>query len=107
MDSEINQGQSALVFIFNKYMSELDPILSQKTSKKVWYYEALQIFTKLSGWVLLPLLIAYTLGRYLDRVYNSEPTWFFICIGVAFIFSMIGIVYQAQTEYKKIIPPKK
>ena len=81
--------------------------LDEKSIKKVWYFDALQMFSRLSGWVLVPLIIGYTLGRFLDRKYNSEPKWFFISIGVAFIFSTIGIVYQAQSEYKKIIPPKK
>lgn len=81
--------------------------MSDNASKKVWYLEALRIFVKLSGWVLVPLVIAYTLGRYLDNTYNSSPRWFFISIAVAFIISMIGIVYQAQSEYKKIIPPKE
>lgn len=77
------------------------------TSKKAWYYDALQIFAKLSGWVLVPVIIGYTLGRYLDNKYNSQPKCFLISIGIAFILSTIGIVYQAQAEYKKILPPKK
>jgi F0F1-type ATP synthase assembly protein I len=79
----------------------------KKEPRKAWYVDALQMFTKLSGWVLVPLVVGYTLGSFLDRKYNSEPKWFFISIGLAFIISTIGIVYQAQSEYKKIIPPKK
>jgi membrane protein DedA with SNARE-associated domain len=81
--------------------------MEDKISKKVWYYDALQMCIKLSGWVLVPLIVGYTLGRYLDNKYQSEPKWFFISIGIAFILSTIGIVYQAQIEYKKINLPKK
>ena len=79
----------------------------EEMTKKAWYYDALQVFAKLSGWVLVPLIIGYTLGRYLDTKYNSQPKWFLISIGIAFILSTIGIVYQAQAEYKKILPPKQ
>lgn len=88
-------------------MPGLVPLESKQNSKKSWYYDALHIFTKLSGWVLVPLIIGYTLGRYLDNKYNSQPKWFLISIGIAFVLSMIAIVYQAQSEYKKILPPKK
>lgn len=88
-------------------MPELLPLESKENSKKPWYYDALHVFAKLSGWVLIPLIIGYTLGRYLDTKYNSQPKWFLISIGIAFILSTIGIVYQAQAEYKKILPPKK
>lgn len=81
--------------------------MTEETPKKVWYYDALQMFVKLSGWVLVPLIAGYTIGRFLDNKYQSEPRWFFISIGIAFIFSTIGIVYQAQVEYKKINLPKK
>jgi F0F1-type ATP synthase assembly protein I len=79
----------------------------EKPIKKVWYTDSIQMFTRLSGWILVPLVVGYTLGRYLDNKFQSEPRWFFISIGLAFIISTIGIVYQAQIEYKKIITPKK
>lgn len=94
-----NQGQSALVFILSAMAKE--PV------KKIWYYDALQIFVKLSGWVLVPLIVGYTIGQWLDHRYSSEPKWFFISIGVAFILSMVGIIRQTQSEYKKINTPKK
>ncbi len=80
--------------------------MSDQLNKKLWYYDALRIFIKLSGWVLVPLIVSYTIGQWLDHTYNSSPRWFFISIGVAFILSMIGIIRQTQIEYKKINTPK-
>jgi len=84
-----NQGQSGLVFIFPDML------------KNPWWQESLSVFSRLSGWVLLPLIIGTFLGRWLDRKYNSDPKWFFIVIGIAFIISMIGLVIQARKEMKK------
>jgi membrane protein DedA with SNARE-associated domain len=61
---------------------------------KPWWQDALSIFTKLSGWVILPLLLGFTLGRWLDSHYQSGSKWFFICIGVAFIVFTYGMTVR-------------
>lgn len=99
MDSIKNQGQTALVFVF--------PTMAEKTPKKAWYIDSLQLFTKLSGWVLVPLFTAVLLGHYLDKQHNTNSKWFFISVGIAFIISTIGLVQQANKEYKKIISKDK
>lgn len=71
-------------------------------NNKIWWQEALAISYRLIGWILLPLVIGFLLGKWLDRRYNSSPRWFFIVIGVSFIISMIGLVIQAKREYKNI-----
>ncbi len=74
---------------------------SLNMTKNPWWQESLSIFSRLSGWVLLPLVLGTLLGRWLDRKFDSDPKWFFIVIGVAFILSMIGLVIQAKKEMKK------
>jgi membrane protein DedA with SNARE-associated domain len=69
--------------------------------KQPWWQESLSIFSRLSGWVLLPLIAGTLFGRWLDRKYDSEPKWFFIVIGVAFLISMVGLVIQARKEMKR------
>ncbi|MCX6792563.1 MAG: AtpZ/AtpI family protein [Candidatus Falkowbacteria bacterium] len=75
-----------------------------KPLANVWWQEPLNIFSRLSGWVILPLIVGVFLGRWLDRRYNSGSKWFLIVIGIAFIVSMIGLIVQAKSEFKKIIP---
>lgn len=70
--------------------------------KKIWWQEALAIFSRLSGWILLPLIAGFLLGGWLDRRYHSSPRWFFIVISLSFIISMIGLVIQAKKEMKNI-----
>lgn len=74
---------------------------SLNMTKNPWWQESLSIFSRLSGWVLLPLIAGTLLGRWLDRKYGSDQKWFFIVIGIAFVFSMIGLVIQARKEMKK------
>jgi hypothetical protein len=68
----------------------------------IWWQEPVSIFSRLSGWILLPLIIGTIFGRWLDRHYKSDPKWFLIVIGLAFVISMLGLVIQAKKEFKKI-----
>ncbi len=75
--------------------------------KEPWWQESVSVFTKLSGWVILPLIVGTTLGRWLDGRYGSGQRWFFICIGAAFVFSTYGMIRQAKREYAKLAPLEK
>ncbi len=70
-------------------------------TKPPYWQESLAIFSRLSGWVLLPLIAGVFLGRWLDKIYSSDPKWFLIVTGVAFVVSMIGLIVQAKKEFKK------
>ena len=60
------------------------------------------MFTRMTGWIVAPVLLAILLGRWLDRKYNTEPWMFVGTVGIAFVISMIGLVINATQEYKKI-----
>lgn len=63
---------------------------------------ALEIFTRLSVWIIAPLLAGLLLGRYLDAKNGSSPKWFLIVTGAAFIVSIYGLVKNASEAYKEI-----
>jgi len=75
--------------------------MKEKEEKQSWWQEPLNIFSRLSGWILLPLILGTLIGRWLDNKYRSEPKWFLIVVGLAFIISMIGLIIQAKKEFKK------
>lgn len=75
--------------------------MKEKEEKQSWWQEPLNIFSRLSGWILLPLILGTLIGRWLDNKYHSEPKWFLIVVGLAFIISMIGLIVQAKKEFKK------
>lgn len=69
---------------------------------KAWWQPAMVMFIKLAGWIAIPVIIALYLGQWLDRKYKSEPWLFLFCVGLAFTISMIGLVKNTISEFKKI-----
>ena len=71
-------------------------------TKELWYMPAVRMVAGASGWFAGPIIIALILGKYLDNKYDSDP-WFLIGLtGVAFIFSIFGIL-KILTKYLKEI----
>ncbi len=70
--------------------------------KEPWWQEAVSLFTRISGWVILPLIVGFSLGRWLDQRYGSGQKWFFISLAAAFVISTIGMILQVKKEYGKI-----
>lgn len=60
------------------------------------------LFFRLSGWIGVPVIIGVFVGKWLDRKYHTEPWLFLTTVGVMFIVSMFGIVYDAIKAMKKI-----
>lgn len=69
---------------------------------QAWWVPAVAVFARLSGWLLAPLIIGVTLGKWLDRKYDTAPWLFLVTIGIAFIVSMYGLVKNTMEEFKKI-----
>ncbi|MEI7709668.1 MAG: AtpZ/AtpI family protein [bacterium] len=60
--------------------------------KKLDWKPALQIFMQVSSWVIVPVILALIVGKALDAHFGTEPWIFLGLTGVAFIFSIYGIV---------------
>jgi F0F1-type ATP synthase assembly protein I len=67
-----------------------------------WWRSALFMFARLSGWIAIPVIIGALFGKWLDRKYDTEPWLFLASVGVAFLVSMIGLVKNTMSEFKKI-----
>ncbi|MEA2092607.1 MAG: hypothetical protein U9P61_01400 [Patescibacteria group bacterium] len=67
------------------------------------YHRIILLFLRFSGWIVGPVIVALIIGKIIDGRYESDPWATLIAIGVAFIFSMIGIVKETLKEYKKIV----
>lgn len=76
--------------------------MADSLKDKTWWVEPMKIFYRLSGWIILPLIVGTILGKWLDKKYDSEPWGFLGTIGVSFVVSMIGLGTQAVKEYSKI-----
>jgi F0F1-type ATP synthase assembly protein I len=74
----------------------------EKRTNQAWWSSGLKLFAQMSGWIVVPILAGIYLGRFLDEKYNTEPWLFLASVGIAFIITNIGIVYQAKKSINQI-----
>ena len=67
-----------------------------------WWQPSLLFFSKLSGWIAGPIIIAMFLGQWLDEKYGTDPWLFLLTVGVAFFISSFGIVKDSIKEIKRL-----
>lgn len=73
-----------------------------KKGEKVWWQPALEVFAKISGWIVFPLLLAIFTGNWLQNRYGHEP-WIYIgFVATAFIISNVGLIKTAIKATKEI-----
>ena len=77
-------------------------IIFNGVPKQVWWQPALLMFFRLSVWIAIPVIIGVFVGKWLDKKYQSEPWLFLLSVGVAFLISMIGLIRNTISEFKKI-----
>ena len=74
--------------------------------KKLDWKPAFQIFGQVSTWVVVPVVLALIAGKALDGHYGTAPWIFLGLTGIAFLFSIYGIV-RVISKYMKDISPDK
>jgi Na+-transporting methylmalonyl-CoA/oxaloacetate decarboxylase gamma subunit len=70
--------------------------------EKAWWQPAMTVFAEVTGWIVVPIVAALFLGRYLDEKHNSAPWYYLSLTGVAFVISTIGIVIVAGKYIRQI-----
>jgi F0F1-type ATP synthase assembly protein I len=66
------------------------------------WQKGLALFFELSGWLVGPLIIALFLGKWLDQKYQTDPWWFLTTTGIAFGFTIIGLVLETKKYLKSL-----
>ena|SRR3989339_268187 len=72
------------------------------TKKQAWWQPALELFAQISGWLVVPIVAALFLGKWLDQHFDTKPFLFFGCLAAAFFVTMIGLVKQSISAMKKM-----
>ena len=65
--------------------------------------EYIKVFTKISGWIIGPVLASALLGNYLDKKFNSAPWILGVALALSFTVSMVAIVKIAK-KYDTDLP---
>lgn len=67
-----------------------------------WFQPGLILFSRLSGWIGGPVIVSLFVGKKVDEKFSSEPWGFLLCVGIAFVFSSVGIVWEAKKAISEI-----
>ena len=76
-------------------------VLKQHNPKTDWT-QAVRIFSEISTWVIVPIVVALVLGKYLDSRYSTEPWIFLSLTGLSFLVSIGGIAKILAKYIKEI-----
>lgn len=64
--------------------------------------QGVELFSQVSTWIIVPIVLALVVGKSLDNHFNTKPTLFFVSIITAFIFTCIGMVRVVRKYIKKL-----
>jgi F0F1-type ATP synthase assembly protein I len=67
-----------------------------------WWQPHLNLFIRLSSWIVGPIIVGLMLGKWLEVKYGYEPWLFLGTVGLSFVISMVGLITNTLAEYKKI-----
>ena len=77
-----------------------DSQLDMDDLNKPYWHDALISFTKMSSWIVGPILLALFAGKWLDSRFHTAPIIFVSLTGFAFIVSMVGLVKEGKQYLK-------
>lgn len=74
--------------------------MNKNNYKTPWWRDGLIIFTRVSSYIVVPVILGSIIGKYLDNKYNTGNLLFYISIGIAFI-STIYLIGKEVKRYKR------
>ncbi len=76
--------------------------MKENYKKHVWWKPSLIMFSRISGWIIGPIILAVILGKFLDNIFHTQH-WFFICLMfLSFGLSIYKIVKETLRQIRKI-----
>lgn len=93
------QGRLGFVFVVNQDKQQN----TTGYNRGPWWKPAMQVFSEISTWIAVPVILAVVFGSKLDNHYDTKPLWLLILAGFSFLLSAYGIVktvrkYQAKLK---------
>ncbi len=72
-----------------------------KNKKGIWWKPAVEIFSEISTWIAVPIILALIAGKALDKHYGTAPWMLLILAGIGFLVSSYGIVRSVRRFVEK------
>lgn len=81
--------------------------MENNNKKEPWYKsEYIRVFSKISAWIIGPVLISALVGNYLDKKFNSSPWILGVGLAISFTVSMVAIVKIAKKYDTEVLKEK-
>jgi F0F1-type ATP synthase assembly protein I len=99
-------------FLFFVILTELiqnflSIMVNDNNVKQAWWYPAVNMFVRISGWIIGPIIIALVLGKFLDTFFGTKPWIFVFLTSIAFMFSLFKLINEMSIQIKKIEKDKQ
>lgn len=75
--------------------------MAENKNKQYWQ-PAVEIFSQVSTWIIVPIVLALIFGKMLDKHYGTAPIIFLVLAGLGFLFSCYGIVKVIRKYMQEI-----
>jgi F0F1-type ATP synthase assembly protein I len=72
-----------------------------KNKKGIWWKPAVEIFSEISSWIAVPIVLALIVGKALDKHFGTKPWLLLISAGISFLVSSYGIVKSVKRFIEK------
>jgi len=76
--------------------------INKPNKNNIWWKPAIEIFSRVSGYIIGPIILALIVGKYLDTRFGTKPWIFLGLTGIAFIISSFSIVRTVGKYMKEI-----
>jgi F0F1-type ATP synthase assembly protein I len=67
-----------------------------------WWKEGVKLMSDVSTWVVVPIVGALVLGKFLDKRFGTEPVIFLVLAGLGFLITCYGIFKIVKDYMKKL-----
>lgn len=67
----------------------------EKNKQNLWK-PAVMVFSEISTWIAIPVILAVILGKFLDKKYDTAPWLLLGSAALAFVVSSFGIVRSVK-----------
>lgn len=72
-----------------------------------WWKAGVKIFSDISTWIIVPIVLALIFGKMLDARYGTEPVIFLVFAGLGFLVTALGITKIVRDYMKKLKETEK
>jgi F0F1-type ATP synthase assembly protein I len=83
-------------------MNEEKNNLNNGFNRGPWWKPGVEMFSEISTWIIVPIVLALIFGKMLDTHYGTKPVLFLSLAIIAFLFSCYKIYRITKNYMQKI-----